>query len=200
MKSISRLMILCAIFTTFFAVGACMTTDGATTTPKGTSDTATQAAAAASAAATAMTPAASKQRKPRLAILPLTGGTGEDAETIAELFSFEPDIDRVFTIVPRTSILNAIKEEQRFQRDGLTSADNIKAIGERLNTEYVLSGSITTVGNQKLLLISIIHVEYLQQIAGAYREYKRIEDVDGFLPEMAKQIAASVGKDTGKLR
>ena len=32
------------------------------------------------------------QAKPRLAILPFTGGAGSDGETIAELFSFEPEI------------------------------------------------------------------------------------------------------------
>ena len=33
------------------------------------------------------------QTKPRLAILPFTGGVGEDGETIAELFSFDRDLN-----------------------------------------------------------------------------------------------------------
>jgi formylglycine-generating enzyme required for sulfatase activity len=102
--------------------------------------------------------------------------------------------------VPRTSIINAINKEQKFQREGLTNAENIKELGKRLNAEYVLSGSITVVGGKKLLIISIIHVEYLQQIAGAYKEYQKIEDVDQFLPEMAKQVAAATKINTRSLR
>ncbi|MDR1986650.1 MAG: hypothetical protein LBP88_06740, partial [Treponema sp.] len=51
--------------------------------------------------------------KDMLAILPFTGGTGEDGETIAELFSFEDELTAVFTPAPRTSINLAIRNEQR---------------------------------------------------------------------------------------
>jgi hypothetical protein len=40
------------------------------------------------------------QAKPRLAILPFTGGSPEDAETIVEFFSYEDEINRVFTRCP----------------------------------------------------------------------------------------------------
>lgn len=52
------------------------------------------------------------QNKQRLAILPFTGSNAQDAESIAEFFSFEPDITRNFAIVPRTSaIVNVMKEQ-----------------------------------------------------------------------------------------
>ncbi|MDR2808919.1 MAG: hypothetical protein LBB43_07950, partial [Spirochaetaceae bacterium] len=50
-----------------------------------------------------------------LAILPFTGGQGEDGETIAELFSFQKELTAAFTPVPRTSINIAIRNEQGFQ-------------------------------------------------------------------------------------
>ena len=134
--------------------------------------------------------ALSAQNKPLLAILPFTGGTGGDGETIAELFSFEPEIDRVFTRIPRTSSIEAIIREQQFQRStGLTDSDTIARIGRQLNADYVAAGHIYTLGNSKLVLITIIHVESLQQIAGDYKEYKNIDDMVKLVTPMAKRIA-----------
>jgi hypothetical protein len=53
------------------------------------------------------------QAKLRLGILPFTGGMGGDGETIATLFSFQEDIRDAFTVVPRTSAVNALVAEQR---------------------------------------------------------------------------------------
>jgi hypothetical protein len=47
-----------------------------------------------------------------LAVLPFTGSTESEGETIAELFSFNEDINAVFTIIPRTSISRAVSSEQ----------------------------------------------------------------------------------------
>jgi len=130
------------------------------------------------------------QGKPRLAILPFTGGTGGDGKTIAELFSFETEIDQVFTRIPRTSSIDAIMKEQQFQRStGLTDADTIARLGKQYNADYVVAGHIQTLGASNLVLITIIHVESLQQVAGDYREYKTIEEVQGFIPAMARRIA-----------
>ncbi|MDR0722419.1 MAG: hypothetical protein LBF75_06440 [Treponema sp.] len=69
--------------------------------------------------------------KDLLAILPFTGGIGEDGETIAELFSFEKELTAVFTPVPRTSITLAIRNEQGFQMSsGMTDPDTIAALGK----------------------------------------------------------------------
>jgi len=65
------------------------------------------------------------QTRPRLGILPFTGGTGADGETIATLFSFQPEILNAFTVVPRTSAVNAILAEQQFQLTGYTDSDTI---------------------------------------------------------------------------
>jgi hypothetical protein len=74
--------------------------------------------------------AAYGQAKPRLAILPFTGGSAEDAETIAEFFSYEEEINRVFTPVPRTRAIETLMKEQEFQRSGLTDSDTIAALGK----------------------------------------------------------------------
>jgi len=134
----------------------------------------------------------SAQNLPRLAILPFTGGIGGDGETIAELFSFDQQIRRVFTIIPRTSSIDAIMREQQFQRStGLTDSDTIARLGRQFNADFVVAGHIQVLGASRLVIITIIHVESLQQIAGDYREYNNIESIQGMIPDMARRIAQS---------
>jgi len=139
------------------------------------------------------------QNRPRLAILPFTGSNAEDAESLAEFFSFEPEINRNFTPVPRTRAVENIMKEQRFQRSGLTDSDTISELGKQMNADFVLAGHITSLGTSRLLLITIIHVEQLRQVSGDYREYRRIEETVDFLPDMAKRIAAASRQDASRL-
>jgi TolB-like protein len=139
------------------------------------------------------------QSRPRLAILPFTGSNTEDAETIAEFFSYKQEITRNFTPVQRTRAVENIVKEQQFQRSGLTDSDTISQLGKQMNADFVLAGHITSLGQSKLLLITIIHVEQLRQVAGAYREYRRIEETVNFLPDMAKRIAEASRQDASRL-
>jgi len=139
------------------------------------------------------------QTKPRLAILPFTGGSPSDAESIAEFFSFQPEINQVFTPIPRTQAMKNVMKEQQFQRSGLTDTDTISKLGKQFNADYVLAGHITSLGTgakaSKLLLIIIVHVEQMRQLAGDYREYNRIEETIKFLPDMARRITTAIRQD-----
>ncbi|MDR2783067.1 MAG: hypothetical protein LBB48_04390, partial [Treponema sp.] len=138
--------------------------------------------------------------KDRLAILPFTGGQGEDGETIAELFSFEKDLTAAFTPVPRTSINSAIRSEQGFQMEsGMTDPDTIASLGKQLGAQYVVAGSITALGTQKLLIIAIIKIDELRQVAGDIQTYGAISEIRGKLPAMAKSIVDASRKDTSEL-
>jgi formylglycine-generating enzyme required for sulfatase activity len=90
--------------------------------------------------------------------------------------------------------------EHQFQRDsGLTDADTIFELGKRLNAAFVIAGYITKLGDRNLVLVSIMDVESLQQIAGDYRTYRTIEEIDTLIPEIAKKLADAVPRDTSKL-
>jgi TolB-like protein len=139
--------------------------------------------------------AAFGQTKPALGILPFTGGTGRNGDTIANLFANSSILAQEFRIVPRTSGIDAaIIKEQRFQKVGLTDSDTIAELGKKMGAGYVVAGHITRLGNRNLLLISIISVEKLEQIAGDHREYAAIEDIHRLLPDMAAAIVTSVQK------
>jgi TolB-like protein len=130
--------------------------------------------------------------KDNLAILPFTGGSGEDGETIAELFSYNQELNEVFNPIPRTSIARAIRNEQNFQMaSGMTDPDTIAALGKQLGARYVVAGNITTLGSNKLLVISIIKIDDLQQVAGSIQTYTRIEEIQDKLPDMVRTIIAA---------
>ena len=143
--------------------------------------------------------AAFGQAKPRLGILPFVGGSGGDGETIALLFSMQRDIMNAFTVVPRTSAVNALVEEQNFQLSGYTDSDTISRIGRMLNADYVISGSIHRLGNRNLVIVTIVNVETFEQLGGQYREYRNISEVENLLPTITGSIIASIERDTSAL-
>jgi tetratricopeptide (TPR) repeat protein/TolB-like protein len=138
------------------------------------------------------------QTKPRLAVLPFTGGTGKDGETIATLLSYR--MNNEFTVIPRTGSVEAIMKEQQFQRSsGLTDSDTIARLGRQYNADLVVAGHIQKLEDRNLVLITIINVESLQQIAGDYREYRTIEEMETLLPDMARRIINASKADTSGL-
>jgi TolB-like protein len=141
------------------------------------------------------------QERPTLAILPFTGGSGEEGETLAELFSFDQTLNGAFTPVPRTSINSVIQKEQSFQMSsGMTDPETISRIGKQLGARYIVAGCITRLGNQQLVVIAIMQIENLQQIAGEWLTYQNISEVRGKLPEMAKNIVTASRNNTSRLQ
>jgi TolB-like protein len=127
-----------------------------------------------------------------LAILPFTGAATGEGETIAELFSFNRELNEVFSVIPRTTINQAIGAEQKFQAGaGMTDPDTIAAIGKQLGANYVVAGDITRLGDLNLLIISILKIDELRQIAGDIQTYARIEEIQDKLPGMARNIIAA---------
>ncbi|WP_461255130.1 hypothetical protein [Treponema sp. R80B11-R83G3] len=146
--------------------------------------------------------AAFGQTRSPLAILPFTGGQGEEGETIAELFSFDARLNEVFNPIPRTSIARAISRERGFQMgSGMTDPNTVISIANEVGARYVVAGSITSVGRNNLLVIAIMDVKNLQQIAGDYQTYTagRIEELRGKLPGMAANIIQATQKNTASL-
>jgi TolB-like protein len=138
--------------------------------------------------------------KDNLAVLPFTGGSAEEGETIAELFSFSNELNTAFAPIPRTSITRAIGSEQRFQSGaGMTDPDTIAAIGRQLGAKYVVAGNIAKLGSRNLLIISILKIDDLRQIAGDLQTYSRIEEIQAKLPDMARNIITATQIDSSTL-
>jgi hypothetical protein len=82
---------------------------------------------------------------------------------------------------------------------GMTDPDTIVAIGEQLGARYVVAGSITSIGNNKLLVISIMDIRNLQQIAGDYQTYNNLSEIRRELPNMAANIIQATRNNTAAL-
>jgi TolB-like protein len=137
--------------------------------------------------------------KDTLAVLPFTGGIGNEGETIAELFSFSDELNEVFDPIPRTSISRAINNEQTFQSTGMTDPDTIAALGKQLGAKYVVAGKIAKLGDFNLLIISIVKIDELRQIAGDFQTYSKIEEIQGKLPGMAGNIISATRKEASNI-
>jgi hypothetical protein len=138
--------------------------------------------------------------KDNLAVLPFTGGVGNEGEAIAEQLSYDTNLNLKFGIIPRTSIASAIKEEQGFQTtSGMTDADTIAALGAQLGAKYVMAGNITALGSQKLLVVTIVRIETIQQVAGAFLTYNRIEDLPAKFSDMMKTLLPLLDVNTSSL-
>jgi len=139
------------------------------------------------------------QDKTRLGILPFSGGIGGDGETIATLFSFQSNIQESFTIIPRTSAVNALINEQQFQLSGYTDSDSIARIGRLLNADFIVSGHIIQLGNSNLVITTIVNVETFELLVGDYREYRSIEEVRSLLPAISNRIITASKRNTTHL-
>jgi hypothetical protein len=138
--------------------------------------------------------------KDSLAIMPFTGGAAGDGETVAELFSYNPELTAEFTLIPRTSIAGAITSEQTFQTTGgMTDPDNIAKLGVALGAQYMVTGNIGTLGNRNLLTISIWKIDDLRQIAGDIQTYTNTREIRDNLPGMARNIIAATKIDVSQL-
>jgi hypothetical protein len=58
----------------------------------------------------------------------------------------------------------------------------------------VAAGSITTLGSRKLLIITVIRIDDLRQTAGDIQIYENIDEIQGKLPVMARNIASTAGR------
>jgi formylglycine-generating enzyme len=142
------------------------------------------------------------QKKEKLVIFPFTGGEVRDGDYIAANLARKKVLKDCFKeVIPETWANKTTRQfEQRFQRNsGLTDADTIFELGKAVGASHVIAGYITRLGDQKLVLVSIMDVESLQQIAGYYKRYDTIEEIDEPITEMADRLAQAVSRDTSGL-
>jgi hypothetical protein len=139
------------------------------------------------ASLTAQNAPAQGGEKPRLAVVPFSGGEGDDGETLAELFSGSRELAQVFRIYPRTSITFGMDEERNVQKYVVSNEEYRNQLLE-LGINYVVAGDITKLGQQSLLVISIIDIGKLLQIAGDVQIFGNKREIEGKLPGMVRNI------------
>ena len=139
------------------------------------------------------------QDKFRLGILPFTGGPSGDGDTITTLISYQREILDTFTLVPLTNAVKAQVLEPSFQFSGIIDSDIISRLGRMLNADYVISGHIRHLNDKNLVVLSIVDVRSFEMVAGAYREYRRLDELPGLLPEIARDFITAVRRNTSSV-
>jgi curli biogenesis system outer membrane secretion channel CsgG len=130
---------------------------------------------------------AQNERLGAIAVLPFTGDirnpiTGEksmdEQNGVPERIAFTPAMRENFRVLLRTDIARETEWEQFFQRQsGMINADDAATLGKNSGAEYVMTGSITALGHQKLLIVSIINLHDIRQVAGDFLKYNSINDL-----------------------
>ena len=143
--------------------------------------------------------AAFAQDKPRLGILPFTGGPEGDADTITTLLTYHSDILQAFSPVPITNAVKAQAMEQSFQLSDWVDADISSGLGRLMNADFVISGQIRRIGTQNIVIISLVNVKTFELLAGVCREYNKLDEIPGFLPEIAQTFVSASRKNTSML-
>lgn len=143
----------------------------------------------------------SRETERVLVVVPFLGEDKSSLEAIAESISRQNSLQKVFTkIIKSTQATEeAIKAEEEFMQSGVASTDSMVGIARKYRASHVLVGFLTQIRNRKLVIVSILEVETLQQIAGYYHLYDQIEEVDALIPEMASQLARFAKRDSANL-
>jgi hypothetical protein len=140
------------------------------------------------------------QAKPRMGILPFTGGTGKDSENITTLISFQSDILRAFTLVPPTNAVQALVLEPKFQFSGCTDSDTIAQIGRLLDADFVVSGYLRQIsGDRKLIVYNLVNTSAYELLGGGSVQYGNVEEIPALLPEIGRNIVNAARRDTSRL-
>jgi len=127
-----------------------------------------------------------------LVLFPFTGISSEDGEAIVTLLTQQSALRDTFeSVSPLASNFD--------RRSEPVGPDTIFELGKEQYADYVISGYITSLGNQKFVIVNIMDVESLQLVAGYYKAYNTIEEIAGFMPEIAQKFAAAVTRDTSNL-
>jgi hypothetical protein len=130
-----------------------------------------------------------------IAVLPFTGGTADEQNGIPERIAFTGAMrDNFRSVMLRTDITNEARWEQVFQNSsGMINTDDAVELGKSSGAEYVMTGSITALAHQKLLIVSIINLRDIRQVAGGFLRYDSITELTGNLSIMNNMASDLVG-------
>jgi|GEM_PF-805828 len=131
------------------------------------------------------------QGRPVLAILPFYGVGEMYGDNIASFLSVERPLLEVFTVraSTRTQLeLLSLEHDFQLQMEYLIDLDTRARIGHLLRANYVLFGNVRRLGSINLVIATIVNAATFEQVAGYYRVYQTVGEINGFLPSMAQYM------------
>jgi formylglycine-generating enzyme required for sulfatase activity len=112
-----------------------------------------------------------------------------DAELLAQILATELANSGKYAVFPRTRAIERVMEEHHIERSGMTDPESIRAIGEAVNAQYVLSANVRKLGADNYFSASILHIVEASQGQGAREKYRAVSDGLKLMPKMAQVLA-----------
>lgn len=123
------------------------------------------------------------------------GVSGDDAETLTELFTSEYAAATNVTVVDRVNF-DKIKEQMKFELTDWSNNEKIVQIGKALNANLVLCGQVRTLGNKVTLNVRVINVNTTAIVSSSIGS---TTDIVGFLDEIPIMVEKMTMKPTYKI-
>lgn len=124
-----------------------------------------------------------------LAVFPLRveGISAEDAETLAKILAIEIINfgDGSYAVLPRTSAIESALMEKEFGMSGYVADEEMAAVGQAFNAQYVLSIGTNSLGGMDMFTAHILDVRRGISVAGGYRRYQNVSDAINLMAELA---------------
>jgi hypothetical protein len=110
-----------------------------------------------------------------------------DAMVLAQILATEITNSGKYAVFPRTSSVEDVLREARFQREHTASA---MALGTSKHIDFILSSNVMGLGRMNLFASQILNIEVGNAIVGADREYQDMSD--GVSKNLMREIAAEL--------
>lgn len=123
------------------------------------------------------------------------GVSGDDAETLTELFTSEYAAATNITVVDRVSF-DKIKEQMKFELTDWSNNEKIVQIGKALNANLVLCGQVRTLGSKVTLNVRVVNVNTTAIVSSSTGS---TTDIVGFLDEIPIMVEKMTMKQIYKI-
>ena len=107
-----------------------------------------------------------------------------EAEIVSDLLAVSLVKARQFRVLDRAN-MTKILQEQQFQQTGCTDSSCAVEIGQILNMDYMITGTLAFLGGKYFITVNIISVETSQVIQSEKSPGFLMENVEGILDDLA---------------
>jgi formylglycine-generating enzyme required for sulfatase activity len=138
--------------------------------------------------------AAQAQTKPTLALLPFSGKSSGDTETVMILLANQERIRNAFTVIPAHTNFSDIIQALQSRDSDTANGDDVK---KSFNADFVIIVHTEVLADSNLVIIDMVNTETLQLLAGDYQKYHEIRALRTALPDIAQKMINALQGDTG---
>ena len=132
------------------------------------------------------------QTKPKLGVLPFSGGAAGDGEVVAAMLSSQEEVMRAFNVIPLANGEMVESAEKLFSMPVFADSEIIASIGRTVEAEYVVSGHIRRVGDRNLVIARVIRVDNYELVGGYHQQYRNRVELKLLMPAMARTLVDAV--------